>query len=122
MQRVHVVTEPVTDYMTFELTWSYAYNVAAGEDVRIVSLARNDPWPAEIPRDDFWLFDEQELFQLVYDADDSWLGVEHITDHHAVARARAVRDAVMTLAQPWSAYLTKWPALASRIPDVQWPN
>ena len=44
MQRVHVVTEPWSDYIRFELTWSYPPNVAAGEDIRIVTTPGG--WPA----------------------------------------------------------------------------
>lgn len=36
MERVHVVVEPLSDYMRYELTWWYPANVAAGEDIRII--------------------------------------------------------------------------------------
>jgi len=36
MQRVHVVTEPLSTYLRFEIGWSYALNLAAGEDIRIL--------------------------------------------------------------------------------------
>jgi hypothetical protein len=29
LERVHVVVEPLTDYVRYELTWAYAPNVAA---------------------------------------------------------------------------------------------
>ena len=35
-QRVHVVREPLTDYLRYELGWSYPPNVEAGEDIRIL--------------------------------------------------------------------------------------
>jgi hypothetical protein len=37
-QRVHVVTEPLTDYLAYELTWEYGLHAAAGEDIRIIPL------------------------------------------------------------------------------------
>ena len=46
MQRVHVVTEPLSDYIRFELT-GYAPNVEAGEDVRVISVREGEPWPAD---------------------------------------------------------------------------
>lgn len=124
MQRVHVVTEPVTDYMTFELAWSYAYNVAAGEDVRIIPLSEDEGWPSGIPRDgrDFWLFDESELFRLHYNQDGTWLGVEHVENRHWVTIANAQRRYALELAQPWLKYINNRPELARRVPDVQWPN
>ena len=48
-QRVHVVTEPLTDYLRYELGWSYPPNVEAGEDIRILSRAESGPL-ASLPR------------------------------------------------------------------------
>ncbi len=45
MQRVHVVKEPITDYLRFELTWGYQPNVDAGEDIGIVPVPPGNPWP-----------------------------------------------------------------------------
>lgn len=42
-QRVHVIEEPRTDYLRYELA-VYARNVAAGEDVRVIPVSRGD-WP-----------------------------------------------------------------------------
>ncbi|MBV9314072.1 MAG: hypothetical protein JO100_10100 [Pseudonocardia sp.] len=60
MQRVHVITEPWSDYVRFELTWSYPLNVSAGEDVRIITA----PTPWEGP--DFWMFDDQRVWVMLY--------------------------------------------------------
>jgi hypothetical protein len=48
MQRVHIVTEPLSDYLRYELSWSYAPNVAVGEDIRVIPAAAGT-WPAELP-------------------------------------------------------------------------
>ena len=45
MSRVHVVREPLTDYLRFEIGWSYPQSVAAGEDVRILPLVDTGQWP-----------------------------------------------------------------------------
>ncbi|GAA0934185.1 DUF6879 family protein [Pseudonocardia zijingensis] len=115
MRRVHVVTEPVTDYMQFELTWAYAPNAAAGEDIRIVPV-RGADWPAGLPRLDFWLFDDAELFVAHYAPDGTWLGVEPVDDPARVATARRWRDTALQLAMPWRDYIAEWPELAARIP------
>src|SRR5260370_3848290 len=47
MQRVHVVVEPVSDYLRFELAWSYGPNVAAGEDIGIVPVSSGQ-WPPDL--------------------------------------------------------------------------
>lgn len=115
MQRVHVVTEPVSDYMRFELTWAYAPNVAAGEDVRIVPAAA-DQWPHDLPRRDFWLFDSCELFDARYTDDGTWLGVEQVSEPARIVEACRWRDAALHHAQPWADYLRAHPALAARLP------
>ncbi|WP_187369578.1 DUF6879 family protein [Fodinicola acaciae] len=53
--RVHVIRRPLTDYLRFELA-AYRYNVAAGEDVRILDVT-DRPNPG-LPDQDFWMFDE----------------------------------------------------------------
>src|SRR6266487_4396467 len=35
MQRVHIVAEPLTDYLRFEIGWGYPLSATAGEDIRI---------------------------------------------------------------------------------------
>jgi hypothetical protein len=60
MQRVHVVTEPWSDYVRFEITWSYPPNIAAGEDIRIITVPT--PWPEP----DFWIFDDVSVWLMHY--------------------------------------------------------
>ncbi len=119
MQRVHVVVEPLSEYMVFEVAWSYAYSVAAGEDVRIIVLPLDaQPWP----RWDFWLFDDDELFSMDYGADGTWRGVEHIVAPGTVREAQGWRRTALRFARPWREYINARPDLARRVPDVQRPN
>lgn len=121
MHRVHVVTEPLTDYVRFEVAWSYAHSVAAGEDVRIVAVAEGQEWPPDLPPPggDFWLFDDTELFDMHYDTNGTWIGVEHTSDPDAVLKACRWRDAALCLAQPWASYVDQQPELARRVPARQ---
>ncbi|MGH3620457.1 MAG: DUF6879 family protein [Sciscionella sp.] len=113
-QRVHVVTEPVSDYMAYELAWEYGLHVPAGEDIRIIPVT--DTWPRDIPVRDFWLFDSRYLCELRYDDSGVWLGVESTTDPAAVAEACFIRDAALHHALPWRDYITRHPDLVSRLP------
>lgn len=90
--RVRVLTDPLTDYLRFELSFTHL-NVAAGEDVRVLSAERAHQ--LDLPRDDFWLFDA--------DADDAWAAAMHfgpggfthadiVTDTAALDRFREIRD------------------------------
>jgi len=87
--RVHGVREPLTDYLMYELTWSYPPNVAAGEDIRITSVFEG------LPVRDFWLFDSATLLWLDYDAAGRLVSAELDDDPATVVRANHWRDAAM---------------------------
>ena len=109
-QRVHVVTEPLTDYMRFELTWAYAPNVAAGEDIRIIPIPAGD-WPFDIPHLDYWLFDSRDLYINRYTEDGTWLGAEPVEDPDQIVSACYWRDAALYRAVPWRQYIATRPEL-----------
>ena len=71
------MSEPVSDYVRFELLHGYPANVEAGEDVRILgrSSAR---W--RLPGLDFWLFDDDLAAVLVYDSDGASSGSSMLDD------------------------------------------
>lgn len=74
MRRVRVVERPLTDYTEYEFAWGFAYNVKAGEDIRILDLTGR---PAlDLPDHDFWLFDESTVVKLVYRPDGTQIGRE----------------------------------------------
>ncbi len=104
VQRVHVVVSPLTDYMRFELA-SYAPNVEAGEDVRIIPVPSDSPWPEDVPQDDFWLIDSSELWSQRYDPNGTWLGVELVTEAGQIVKACRARDAALRQSRPWADYL-----------------
>jgi len=117
VQRVHVVTEPPSDYARWELTWGYAPSVEAGEDIRIVPVPEGRPWPLDVPRQDFWLFDARELYDMYYDTDGMWLGVELVTDPARVAEACHWRDAALYHSVPWRRYIQTRPHLAAHLTE-----
>lgn len=117
MGRVHVVTEPLTDYMRYELTWGYGPNVEAGEDVRLIPIPADDgQWPTGLrPGDDFWLFDSQDLYVMRYADDGTWLSVEPETDPAAVVIANHQRDLALHYAIPYREYMRRHPNLLSQV-------
>lgn len=103
MSRVHVVTEPLSDYLRFEIACGYPASVDAGENVRI--LRRNDHPDLILPPRDFWMFDENRVAEMDYDQDGNFHGAEATTDPEMVTRYRQVRDLVMQLSIPLTDYL-----------------
>lgn len=118
LQRVHVVTEPISDYLRFELTWGYWPNVEAGEDIRIIPIGEGERWPMDLPHRDYWLFDSRELYDMHYDPDGTWLGTEPVTDPARIVEANAVRDAALFHAAPWSEYVGEHPELSRHVKDL----
>lgn len=104
LQRVHVITSPLTAYVRFELA-SYAPNVEAGEDVRIIPVPHGGAWPQDVPRDDFWLIDSSDLWMSRYDRDGTWLGVDPVTELTQIVTSCRARDAALRQSVPWAEYL-----------------
>ena len=101
MQRVHIVSEPVSDYVRFELLHVYPANVEAGEDVRI--LGRQNA--ASLPAMDFWLFDDALAAILTYDETGA---VSRVELDDAPGRLRWYvddRDRALRLASPLARYV-----------------
>lgn len=118
MSRVHVVREPLSSYLQFELTWAYAPNVAAGDDVRIIPVAAGESWPAQLPEGfDYWLIDDR-VYELVYANDEirTWLGARFVDDAQRVQDAVQWRDAALRLAVPWREYVAARPELTELLP------
>jgi hypothetical protein len=103
MRRVRVVTRPLTDYTRYEFVWGFVYNVAAGEDIRILDLT-DQPGP-ELPDHDFWLFDERTVVALLYNSDGTQIGRE-LVEQPDLERYLGWRDAAWELAVPFTNY---WP-------------
>lgn len=120
MQRVHVVTEPLSQYLQLELTWGYGPNTAAGEDIGVIVVRENEAWPIDVPQaTDYWLFDSAELYYQHYDPAGAWLGTEVVTDPVRIVAACHWRDAALHHAMPWHNYITERPELARHLPTLE---
>jgi hypothetical protein len=102
--RVHVIREPPTDYVRWEL-YAYGPNIEAGEDVRAVPVPEGAPWPAGIPEGlDFWLFDDRDVWVMEYDDTGRFLACELVSDQGEVEQYRAWRDAALAASIPVGDY------------------
>lgn len=110
MQRVHIVSEPLSDYIRFELLRVYPANVEAGEDVGILRVQPEDTW---FTRGDFWLFDRDLAAELLYDDAGRIEAVRMINSGSADGRAalhvlRETRDEALWLALPLARYVKRF--------------
>lgn len=103
MARVHVVTEPLTDYLRFEVTCGYPLSVEAGEDVRIIR--RPVRLPVALPGHDFWIFNDNDVVIMDYDEDGRFHGGDTVSGPGEIAYYRRIRDVTMQHSMPLDDYL-----------------
>jgi hypothetical protein len=82
--RVRMLTDPLTDYLRFELSITPPA-VEAGEDIRFIDQQKFDS--LAIPREDFWIFDDTTV-ALLHFGDGGVTGAEIITNPDRVASFR----------------------------------
>lgn len=118
-QRVHVVREPLSDYVRFECARGYPASTAAGEDVRIIALRPGAPWPDGVPQHDLWLFDGIYRVDVTYDDGGAFVEGEIKDDPDAVAEARRARDVALSLAVPFGSYAAEFDDLMRKTPSAE---
>lgn len=96
--RVRMLTNPLTDYLRFELSITPPA-IEAGEDIRFLSAARAAELGA--PTEDFWLFDDERVLALRF-GEHGVSGAELITDPGKVSAYRAWRDTASAAAVPFT--------------------
>lgn len=102
VSRVHVVTQPLTDYLRYEFDWGYAYNLGH-EDIRILDVTQQ-PAPPELDGiGDFWLVDGREAAIMHYDTAGRYLGFDTAPPAES-RRYPAAADLAWRLAVPFTDY------------------
>lgn len=96
--RVRMLTDPLTDYLRFELSITPPA-LEAGEDIRFLSAEQADALGA--PTEDYWLLDDKIVLALRF-GDHGVSGAELITDPGKVSAYRAWRDTASAAAVPFT--------------------
>lgn len=104
---VRVLVEPPTDYTRMQLT-VYPQMVAAGEEIRIVAVPEGS-WPAGLPRHDYWLFDDRDVWRMHYDDGFRTAGAELLEDEDAIADHLQWRDTALAQSVLFDDYLATRP-------------
>jgi hypothetical protein len=100
--RVHVIEEPLSDYIRYELA-AYVPNVEAGEDVRLIPVPRGT-WPADVPRHDYWLFDDSRLWLMDYSPAGALEAARLVDDPLAIEEHLRWRDTAIASSMPLAHY------------------
>lgn len=104
MARVHVVSEPLSDYVRFEVAAYLVNGVAAGEDIRI--LPRRHAKTLDLAPFDYWLMDSKIAYVLSYDDTGVMTQVKETTDAGTISACCRWRDVAMRAAVPVRDYLS----------------
>ncbi|MFE7639741.1 hypothetical protein DR950_21260 [Kitasatospora xanthocidica] len=94
VQRVHIVTRPLSDYLRYEFMY-YAPHARAGEDIYILDLT-DRPNPG-LPAQDFWAFDDSTVVLMNYEPDGTQINrvlVEDDVEKYREWRRIAVAESV----------------------------
>ncbi|GAA0516340.1 hypothetical protein GCM10011581_46230 [Saccharopolyspora subtropica] len=97
-QRVRVLTEPLTDYLRFEMDLALRANLPAGEEIRSLSMSKAESLGLPIGTD-FWMFDDDRV-GVMHFGERGMLGLEMITDVTEIERYRQWRDRAWSAAAP----------------------
>ncbi|MCS0602537.1 hypothetical protein NX794_15140 [Streptomyces sp. LP11] len=66
--RVRIVRQPLTDYQRYQFAWGIPGNIAAGEDIRVLDVTRDDHG-LPLSGTDWWMFDEARIVHLHFRSD-----------------------------------------------------
>jgi hypothetical protein len=103
LRRVHVIEEPPSPYITYELA-VYQDTAAAGEDIRVLPTQAGT-WPQGIPRHDFWILDGDQVWIMRYDAEGTFEAVEQVSNPDVVIQHQQWATASWQTSMSLSAYL-----------------
>jgi hypothetical protein len=106
LRRVHVVEEPLTDYLRYEFA-AYRQNGEAGEDIRIIPTSP-PAWPTGLPKDlDFWLFDDRDVWDMHYTPAGQFVRAVRSKSPEHIAECRQWRDRALALSVAFSSYIQR---------------
>ena len=103
-RNVHVLRTPLSDYLRYACEWGYAYNVLAGQDVRIVELPADDLFRELAGVGDFWVIDGVTVVQMHYDDGGRFVGAKVVSDDEGAGALRAVAGLLWRQAEPFTSW------------------
>lgn len=108
MQRVKIVSEPVSDYVRFSLLHASPASVEAGEEIRILGRHKAERLSLDLGIDgDFWLFDLDRAARLIYDGGGAVSRVEFINDRGEAGWLAYMRDHLLMYSTPLAQYVAE---------------
>lgn len=73
VDRIRVIDNPLSDYLKYQIDLGYVPSALCGQSVRFISRDRFNEISKGLINTDFWLFDDEFVFELVYDEKGAFL-------------------------------------------------
>ncbi len=102
LRRVHLVTQPLSDYLRYEFA-AYAYNIEAGEEIRIFDVTNGHNPLAGVQ--DFWMFDDARVVLMHYRSDGTHTGRE-LLESADLDQYRHWKEIALSHSVPFAEYVT----------------
>lgn len=99
-KKVKLLRRPLTDYQRFSLAWGVPANSRAGMEHRIIDITERT---VDLPRIDYWLFDDSMVVVIHYFEDGSPDWIERI-ESDDIEQYRRWRDIALKESIPFSEY------------------
>jgi hypothetical protein len=107
-RNVHIVEQPLSEYLRYQFEWCYTFNVAAGQDVRVLDISSN---PAASPLTacgDFAVIEGIDVARNNYAPDGTFLGAVQAPADTAVALT-ALAETAWAMAVPFTTWWREHP-------------
>lgn len=82
VERIRVIENPLTSYLKYEIDLGYIPSALHGQKVYFISKEKFERICQNKIRSDFWIFDDEIVFELLYDERGSFLGNREISSNN----------------------------------------
>jgi len=102
-RNVHIVEQPLSDYLCYQFEWCYLFNVAAGQEIRVLDISSQRAAAHLAACGDFTVVEGVDVARNQYAPDGTFLGAVQAPADTAAALA-AVAEAAWAMAVPFTAW------------------
>ena len=103
IERLHVVPDILTDYLKWEIFWSYRHLANVGAKVYLLEASRHSDLAKEAS--ELYLVDNQHLIHVEYDSKGAFRALSRDTDRSMVNKAVELRKKLLVHATPLEEYM-----------------
>lgn len=102
-RNVHIVEEPLSDYLRYQFEWCYTFNVAAGQDVCVLDTSSSPAAAHLAAGGDFAVLEGIDVARNNYRPDGTFRGAVQAQADAAAALA-ALAEAALVMAVPFTTW------------------